>query len=161
MNCSCQQYELYASQALVPHGREFTSEAELQSWLDDLTFQPWWQRFYPQVIRVEAGFRARGKCSAGAWFPRDYGAGRIEMLPGHRNELIVCHELAHVLAAARFGSKAHCPWFARVYLELVYLVMGHETWTTLRKSFIAGGIDFSPDPEPFDVGRRREVGAAA
>jgi putative metallohydrolase (TIGR04338 family) len=79
------------------------------------------------------------------------------MGPGHRCELVVCHELAHVLAGARFGSQAHCPWFGKVYLECVYLIMGVEAWTALREAFVAGGIEFNPDPEPFAVGQRRET----
>lgn len=156
---SCQQYELYASQAEVPGGREFASDAELQQFCDDLLMLPWWSRFYPQVLRVEVAILPGGSRSAGAWRP-DCGCGRIEMAPKHCNELIVCHELAHVLAAARFHSQAHCPWFSKVFLEVVYLVMGQETWTALRESFVKGGIEFDPEPEAFDTGHRREVGAA-
>jgi putative metallohydrolase (TIGR04338 family) len=158
INSNCQQFELYASEASIPRGREFTSVEEMQRWVDDLRENPWWERFYPQVLRVEAVFKPSGSCSCGGWTP-SMGGGRIEMLPCHRNELVVCHELAHVLAAARFKSKAHCPWFAKTYLELVYLVMGTEAWTALRESFVAGGISFNPDPEAFAIGQRREMAA--
>lgn len=155
MTCHCQQFELYASEVNVPRGTEFPNAKAMQQWVDDLRENTWWERFYPQVIRVEAAF-TRGPSSVGGWFS-EQGGGRIEMAPSHRCQLVVCHELAHVLAAARFGSKAHCPWFAKTYLEIVYEIMGVETWTALRDSFVKGGIEFNPDPEPFAIGARREM----
>lgn len=158
MTHHCQQYELYASEGGVEQGREFKTEAELQAWVDGLRENVWWERFYPQVRRVECGFVSGGKGSVGAWF-KDKGAGRIEMAPGHRNELVVCHELAHVLADARYGSQAHCPWFARVYLELVYLVMGWATWDSLHRSFDAHDVEHDPPRADFDWGTHREMPA--
>jgi putative metallohydrolase (TIGR04338 family) len=159
MSCQqCQQFEVYAAEGGVPPGRVFHSSREMQDWVDNLREEPWWERFYPQVLRVEAVF-GRGPGSVGGWF-KDRGSGRCEMAPPHRCELVVCHELAHVLADARFGSQAHCPWWAKVYLELVYATMGTEPWTALRDAFVRDGIEFNPDPEPFEIGRRIELGAA-
>lgn len=155
----CQQYELYASEAGLPRGREFGTAAELQAWVDNLREQPWWQRFYPQVTRVEASFKPSGRCSVGGW-TKEMNAGRIEMLPCHRCELIVCHELAHVLASARYGSRSHDPWFARVYVELVFFVMGTAASTALLEAFKAHGIEHDPPREQFEFGRARfELGA--
>lgn len=154
---SCQQFQLYAAEHNVPHGMTFFHAPELQGWVDALRDEPWWERFYPNVLRVEAAF-VRGPGSVGGWFPAR-GSGRIEMGPDHRCELYVCHELTHVLAAARYGSQAHCPWFSKVYLELTYLVMGSGAWSALRHAFVAAGIEFDPDTEPFDIGARREMHA--
>jgi hypothetical protein len=160
MRCHrCQQFEAYGAESSASRGREFGSSADLQAWVDLLREEPWWERFYPHVLRVEAVF-GRGPGSVGGWFA-DRGSGRIEMGPPHRCELFVCHELAHVLADARFGSQAHCPWWAKVYLELVYLTLGHGAWDALRRSFLHAGIEFDPDPEPFSVGQRREMPAAS
>jgi putative metallohydrolase (TIGR04338 family) len=157
MSC-CQQGEVYAAESGVPHGASFATVGQLQAWVDALRDEPWWHRFYPQVRKVEVHFLPRGKASVSAWFP-DFNAGVIEMLPRHRNEQIVLHEMAHVLASARYGSQAHCPWFCRVYLELVYLVMGEETWSALRNAFQAGGVDFDPPQRAIELGRAREMPA--
>jgi putative metallohydrolase (TIGR04338 family) len=154
---SCQQFELYAAEADVPRGWEFSNADRLQGWLDGLRDEPFWCRFYPQVLRVEVGY-VRGTRSVGAWIPAD-NAGRIEMAPGHRNELVVLHEIAHVLAAARYGSESHDPWFARVYLELVFFVMGYDTFDALHRAFEAGGIEHDPPRQEIEVGRAREMPA--
>jgi hypothetical protein len=150
--------EVYGAESGLVRGEEFLTAADTQLWVDRLRDEPWWERFYPQVLRVEALF-VRGPGSVGGWH-RDHGAGLIEMGPSHRCQLIVCHELAHVLADVRYGSVAHCPWWSKVYLELVYFTMGVGAWTALRESFIAAGIEFNPDPNPFDFGSRIEMPAA-
>lgn len=156
MTC-CQQDELYRAEETVRfRGRSFTTAAELQRWVDDLRERPWWERFYARVLRVEATFIPSGKGSVGAWFP-DRRSGRIEMLPEHRNELYVCHELTHVLAAARYGSQAHCPWFARVYLEVVYEVMGPAAFDDLHEAFHDGGVQHDPPREDLEFGTARFV----
>jgi putative metallohydrolase (TIGR04338 family) len=158
-DAKCQQYELYASEGGVQHGREFETLDELQAWVDALRDEIWWERFYPQVLRVEVALAPRGG-SVGAWFPREK-AGQIEMGPHHRNELVVLHELAHVLADARYKSQAHCPWFARVYLELVYFVMGADAFNALHDAFHEHGIEHDPPRGDFEWGRHREVGAVS
>lgn len=143
----CQQDELYASeQRLTDRGRVFHTVGDIQRYVDKLRDCVYWQTHYPNVKRVEvheAGRGARG--SVGGFFP-ELSAGQIEMHRVHFNELYVLHELAHVLAAARYGSQAHCPWFARVYLELVYEYMGSSYYQQLHKNFAADGIDFSSEP---------------
>lgn len=46
-----------------------------------------------------------------------------------------------MLAAARYGSKSHDPWFARTYLELVYGVMGSDAYLRLFEAFERAGVD--------------------
>jgi putative metallohydrolase (TIGR04338 family) len=142
---SCQQFELYASEVTVSAGREFETEEDMQAWVDSLRDTPLWEREYPQVLRVEVGFLdGRASGSVGRWFPSE-NAGRIEMHPTHHCELDVCHELAHVLASARYGSHAHDPWFADVYLRIVYVAMGPEAYSALHAAFERAGIDHDHD----------------
>lgn len=141
MSTKCQQYELYEAERDVTEGRKFANQKELQAFVDDLVQRDWWSEFYPMVRFVEAFALRGGTASVGGFDPHD-GAGQIEMLPVHMNERTVLHELAHVLAAARGESKAHDPCFARIYLELVYRVMGYDVWHKLRTRFIEAGIDF-------------------
>jgi putative metallohydrolase (TIGR04338 family) len=142
----CQQFELYAAEAGVEPGRGFRSGADLQHYVDELRESDYWQRGFPQVKRVEAYVRPpswRGG-SVGAW-REHYGGGIIEMAQCHLNELAVLHEVSHVLAAARYGSGAHDPWFARTYLELVYTTLGPKTYDALRTAFSTGGVDFEAE----------------
>ncbi len=135
----CQQYELYASERPVDHGKFYQNKKDAQAFIDSLRDNQWWEDEYPQVVRVEVRFISRPD-SVGVWEPENHG-GVMEMAPIHRCELILLHELAHILADARYGSQAHCPWFARTYLELVYRVMGSETYQQLYTSFNENQIE--------------------
>ena len=140
---SCQQYEIYGAQAEAPEGRTFTSVEEMQSYVDSLRDTVWWQRHYSNVLRIEVYDRPTGKKdSVGSWVPLN-AAGVIEI--GNPRERTVLHEVAHVLAAARFGSKAHDPYFARIFLELVAHVMGSEAFVALHAAFDKHGIEHDPD----------------
>lgn len=145
----CQQDELYRAEGGVPLGREFKTQPEMQKWVDDLHNRLWhnheaWGEDYPNVVRIEAYFRSKGNASVGS-FKAEANCGVVEMLPCHRNELVLCHEIAHALAAARYGSHSHDPWFARTYLKLVYAVMGSEVYKALWENFTAAGIDIDID----------------
>lgn len=149
---SCQQFELYASEATVPQGRGLAA-GELQAYVDELRESDWWRRNFPQVLYVEARAKSGGAASVGGWF-EDKGAGAIDMLPCHMTELYVLHEISHVLAAARFGSHSHDPWFAQTYLQLVYTQMGSEAYGALVAAFDRGGIDYDTADQFVPAGRQ-------
>lgn len=138
----CQQDELYRAEEEVLDrlmGPEFETEEQLQLYVDALRDLPHWERKHSKVLRIEAGF-CPGPSSVGGW-DGEKQAGRIEMAPAHRREMFVCHEVAHVLAEARYGSRAHDPWFARTYLELVNAAMSTDTYLQLYHAFDRHGID--------------------
>jgi hypothetical protein len=139
----CQQVELYASEAGLPLGADLPL-AEAQAFVDAMRETAVWRRQYASVMRVEVRFIESGSASVGGWFPHNM-AGLVEMLPGHRNPLILCHEVAHVLASARYGSRSHDPWFARTYLELVWSMMGPDAYAALKAAFDAHAIDHDHD----------------
>lgn len=138
----CQQHEAYASEGTVPRGRELTLP-DVRRIVDDLRESAWFRERFPNVAFIEVGGRDGRRDSVGGWFP-EMGAGRIEMADGHLCELVVCHEIAHVLAAARYGSNAHDPCWARVYLETVFQVMGSAAYLALFEAFERDGIDHEP-----------------
>lgn len=144
---NCQQDKLYAAERQVPVGGHFHTVGAMQRWVDDMRDTWWWQLWYPNVRRVDVHPRdGRCSCSVGA-FNAANRSGIVEMLRVHWTELVVIHELAHVLADARHGSHSHDPAFARVYLELVALIMGPATYSQLYDQFEAAGIqhDFEDD----------------
>lgn len=136
----CQQDEVYAAEAPIHQGRRFSSQAEIQEWVDRLLNQPWWHERFPLVLNVEVPTikRRRGEGSVGA-YDAATGYGVIEMAEVHWNERDVCHELAHVTSGAE-GSTAHDPLFVRHCLELVYRTIGTETWLALRASYLEHGV---------------------
>lgn len=156
--CGCsQQYELYAAEREGTRGRQFATVKEMQAFVDALRDTWWWQRYYPKVLHVEVGRAPRnGRGSVGGWFAEN-NTGRMEMHPDHWCEQYVLHELAHVLAAYRYGSKAHCPWFARVYLELVYEVQGADAFVALHAAFDRHSIQHDIPDDEHDILRARPM----
>jgi putative metallohydrolase (TIGR04338 family) len=137
-----QQDEIYAAERGVTRGRWFNSVSDAQTWLDSLRETWWWERlFWNAPARTEVHWRARGSSSVGKYDAANDG-GVIEMLPDHRNQLFMLHELAHVIAAALNDSQAHDPFFARTYATLVYCVLGSDVWLELQREFDAHGVDY-------------------
>ena len=140
-----QQDRLYAAEAAAGRATgPAVSAQDLQYFVDGLRELPWWDRTCPQVLRIEATVVPNRKFSVGAW-QGHRNCGVVEMLPEHLNQRPILHEVSHVIAAARYGSHAHDPWFARTYLELVALVMGPEAYLLLVSQFDAYGIDYAAD----------------
>lgn len=138
----CQQWELYAAEsAIAAKTREFEDAADMQKFVDDLRELPYWERNFENVLRVEMRVVPGRAESVGTW-DAEHSAGVCEMLPVHCCELYALHEVTHVLAAARYGSRSHDPWFARTYVELVSIVLGPERYLELAAAFDEHGVDF-------------------
>lgn len=139
-----QQDEVYAAEERVRKGAHFGAQAEIQSWVDGIVAQDWWGDRFPEVTNIEVPTIARrpGEGSVGGWFID--GGGVIEMARVHWCELYVLHEMAHVTADSDGGHHGHDPRFVRHYLELVYRVLGTETWLELRQSFLDYGVVIDP-----------------
>lgn len=135
---SCQQYELYAAEECFEHDRPVE---DLQGFVDAMREHDWWDRNFPNVLGIEAHVDGRRASSVG-FFDDAARGGLIDMAPKHVTELFTCHEVAHVLASARYGSKSHDPYFARTYLELVCTVMGSAAYVELRAAFDQARIDY-------------------
>ncbi|MBU6232410.1 hypothetical protein KGP36_07290 [Patescibacteria group bacterium] len=137
---TCQQDELYRAENRCNHGSA-VSIPELQNYLDSMRETSYWERNFPQVRRVVGHVRKGNSQGSVGSYDINGESGQIEMAPCHMYEMILCHEVAHVLAEARYGSHAHDPWFARTYLELVYSMMGPEAYADLKQSFDDRHID--------------------
>lgn len=138
----CQQDSLYAAERLMTRrGRTFADQDELQEYVDELrdTYRKW-ESDFPNVVRIECYVKTTDRRGSVGWFDESKAAGIIDMSPRHLNELIVCHEVSHVLAEARYGSRSHDPWFARTYLELVFSAMGSQAYTELSDAFNLRGV---------------------
>lgn len=142
-----QQDSLYAAERSVPEhlrGRGFDSQAAIQRWVvSELLDQPWWVHSFGRVvgIHVPTVARRRTRCSVGYWDAQERVAV-IEMHPAHWETLTVLHEVAHPVAEAYHGSRSHDPHFARIYLQLVYRVLGGDAWIALRTAFVEHGVCF-------------------
>lgn len=139
----CQQFEMYAAEDRAIRGRDFETLDEIQRWMDDLRDTPWWAIRHGAVRSVEIGDAPRrGLVGPGLVAP---GMVYMELRPDQMYERIVLHELAHALCQVKYGeSCAHGPRFARMYLELVSLIMGADAYVSLRDEFDKDGIEYDP-----------------
>jgi putative metallohydrolase (TIGR04338 family) len=139
-----QQFTLYRAERDVPRhlrGPRFTSQEEIGSWVvRHVLNTPWWELRFPHIITIECPTVKRGHTGSCGGVVRD-GVGVIEMAPEHWEALFVLHEIAHVVVEEE-GSVSHDPIFARTYLELVYRVLGLDSWVQLRYAFVYHNICF-------------------
>jgi len=146
----CQQDSLYEAERRI----EFPGDgapawghkmllAEAQDFVDRMRDRyRRWEGDFRHVLRVEVFEHPDGQGGSVGGFDAVKGAGVCDMMSDHMRPLILCHEVAHVLADARFGSQSHDPWMARIYLELVYACMGAEDYGRLQRSFDQHGVDY-------------------
>lgn len=153
----CQQDELYRAEDLIEHGEMFQSHAEIERWCNSLRETWWWSRFYPRVEVIEVTPSTDPRASVGAYYEGE-GLAVLNLHEVHFYEHYVLHELAHPLAKARFGSTSHDPFFARVLLELTFLVRGQEAWEDLGRAFEQYGIVID-DTDEAELHRQRMLGA--
>lgn len=147
MSCYEQQDDLYRVERDLSYSRRnaFTNIQQVQDFVDGLRETWWWERWISGVLRVEVGHARRNASFAGVgWFDKEAKAGRLEFRPDvPLTRRLVVHELSHVIAAWRVGKPAHhSPWFARVYYELTYLILGASYAAELAQSFKTHGVDY-------------------
>lgn len=137
----CQQEEVYAAERTIHSGPRFASVDEVQRFVDDLRNTWWWVKWVPNVRWVEVSFERRSDHSE-ATYSADARVGYVSLGSRTPTYRVVVHELAHILACARYGSQSHDPWFARVYYELTYLVRGCEAAQELAIAFDELKVDY-------------------
>lgn len=139
-----QQAALYAAEDEIFEGVYFTSLEHVQEWIDGLRDIWWWEARVPQVLKIDVHPANVGERDQ-AWYDESTRTGIIEFATPIPSMRSVVHELAHVLAQARHGSQSHDPWYARILLELTYLLRGIPTYEALFAAFVRHGIDFDAD----------------
>jgi putative metallohydrolase (TIGR04338 family) len=131
-----QRQKVYNAENVVPRGRQFNRVVEITVFVDHMLKTTWWRRNFPDVkfITVKDG-RRRIRPSA-------YRAERVIKMPKwSRNELIVIHEVAHIVTPDCYA--AHGPEYCRTYLDLVKRFMGLMTCELLRNSFKVHGVKWA------------------
>lgn len=137
-----QQEQVKAAEIGMPNGNSFGDLDEVREYMAELRRMSWWSSMVPPcVAAVEIGPAIKGSGESVGWFDKEMNAGRIELDVGALNESTILHELAHVLAIARFDENAHGPRWADLYMRLVYQVMGSEVYLQLYNSFKEHGVE--------------------
>lgn len=98
-------------------------------------------RRYPDATKKVVVGDGRGRRAACAW-----GDWKISIPLWARHEMVVIHELAHIVANRHYGSRgvaAHGWEFCSVFLDLVRFIMGREAHDALKASFKEHRVRFT------------------
>ena len=141
-----QQFRVYRTEKIVSIGAtRFVSLAEIQGYVDGMIASGWWKSEFPEIraIEVRAGQEedpARGGVDSvpqpteTAW--ESWGSGHIELPPWAWRELVVLHEVAHVVSP---GSE-HGQLFARNFHYLVKRMLGEAAAAELSMAYGVEGV---------------------
>lgn len=142
-----QQDALYDAERLVDPGNYFTGIDAVQEFYDSLRDTWWWEKWIPDVHHVEVSIGRPGRGVAGVgWFEAGVNEGYVQFAKGvPLPERRVVHELSHVIAGARKQSRSHDPWFARIYLEMTFLIRGPRAYCELQQAFVSKNIDYDAE----------------
>lgn len=140
-----QRQTFYDAQHAVGLGRQdFSSQAEFQKYVNNLTTYRWWERrFLPKwcgehAIRVEV----KRKDASSSHAKR--GRGTIHLSPT-AHERTVIHEVAHIVTPKPHAG--HGRLYARVFLELIDWRWGSEAADKLKEAYREHNVKFHPHHE--------------
>lgn len=123
---------------------EIMTLQEIESWVEKIMTSKWFESNYPGVNQIIPAIRdGRGSRRAAA------NTRRMRFPIWTRFELMVLHELAHVVCAhiyrpyeIRMHGRAYCA----VYLNLVKRWIGKPAHDELKKSFKKHGVKYGRSP---------------
>ena len=136
-----QRQRVYDAERAISQGWRFFKVSDMQAWVDELVGSDWWreQRFGAVQVEVKDGRGRRSACGylwAGA-------IGVVKMPRQYRTQLILCHELGHVVTP-RKPHAGHGRLFAANYLALVEVQMGTRARLLLEEAFTDHSVKWWP-----------------
>jgi hypothetical protein len=142
----CQQDTVYAAERKVEQGAWFRDFNHGESWINKVRDTQWFRDNFPNVRYVQVQQKVQGTRSSAGFHP-EIAEIICNIRPNQLYERMLCHEVSHGLVEARYDNGAHSPWFARIYLEVVYLMMGSPVYDDLKYAFDRRGVDYDPGRE--------------
>lgn len=122
-------------------GRPLREVADVQRFIKKQMKRKAITRRYPDAAKTVHVHDGGGKRAASA-----YGTWKISLPLWARHELVVIHEMAHIVAHRHYGERniaGHGWQFCAVLLDLVRFIMGKETHDALKASFKANRVRFT------------------
>ena len=127
-----------AERALLPIAKPLMEVSDVERYIKKNMARKAILRRYPKASRSVNVRDGRGTRRALA-----YGTHSISLPLWARNESIVLHEMAHIIAARHFQGHAGHGWeFCAVMLDLVRFCMGTEAHATLLASYKANKVRY-------------------
>lgn len=167
-----QRERLYDAEARIDQGTQLYYSDQIKRYVANITESAYWIAAWGPPVKVritpssQRGRRALGGYSVGRneWYVRfpAYPSREVEARvarnvrngwhvtewPWAWRELVICHELAHVLQMKRHDDETHSPEFCGVFLEVVERVMGRLPRRELELSLQMSGVVFAKPDVP-------------
>jgi putative metallohydrolase (TIGR04338 family) len=139
----------WAEESVQPatNGRYFESMGEVTTWVQAILVSAWFQNRYPSVLEI----RLRdGRGNRRAWCWQHDEEWLITLPRPYRYELMILHELSHVVAGTNHDRE-----FCATYLEFVRRFLGKAAWEDLLLQFVLERVVHrrrrQPNPWQFDI----------
>lgn len=132
-----QRSRLYKAEDSLPERKQLLRRGSLkacQEFVDSITATRFWRTHMPHMPYVSV---TPGVCHAIATLEH----ATIAMPPSLRSELIILHELAHLMSFHDAQISYHGPEFAWVYSDLVRRFMGGDVSRRLHAAFREYGVE--------------------
>lgn len=139
-----QRLRVYKAERRVHHlGKPLREVEDIQRFIQKQLKRKAITSRYPDATRPIAIHHGGGRRNACA-----YGGWKISIPLWARNELIVIHEVAHIVTNRHYGDKrsgvaGHGWQFCAVFLDLVRFIMGKEAHDALKASFKEHKVRFT------------------
>lgn len=139
-----QRKRLYDSEKDLGQGphRIFRAVEGVKEYVESIMRSHWFQDHFPDVTSIEVTDGRRRRNAAAQRFETHTWEikGVIKMPKWSRIEIVILHEIAHVVTPNHFA--AHGLEFATNFLALTKHALGVDAYNRLRARFLAKGVKF-------------------
>ena len=135
----------------VPEHYQFSAFDECKDFTEALTTSHYWFERGGEMAMIEPILLYRQRCNATSAAGYEARGLSVRLNEQHYNVLIICHELAHIMATFRHSvSQGHSKLFRTEYLSLVKYV-SPDLASQLAEKFSEADLDWEVDTQAWDA----------
>ena len=139
------------SKVQVPEHYQFSSFDECKDFTEAVTTSQYWFERGGEAAMIEPILLYRQRCNATSAAGYEARGLSVRLNERHYNVLIICHELAHIMAKFKHSvSQGHGKLFRTEYLSLVKYVSSSLA-SDLAEKFNEADLDWEVDTKAWDA----------
>ncbi len=141
------------SKVEVPEHYQFSSFDECKDFTEAVTTSQYWFERGGEAAMIEPILLYRQRCNATSAAGYEARGLSVRLNERHYNVLIICHELAHIMAKFKHSvSQGHGKLFRTEYLSLVRYVSSSLA-SELAEKFNEADLDWEVDTKAWDASK--------
>ena len=139
------------SKVELPEHYQFSSFDECKDFTEAVTTSQYWFERGGEAAMIEPILLYRQRCNATSAAGYEARGLSVRLNERHYNVLIICHELAHIMAKFKHSvSQGHGKLFRTEYLSLVKYVSSSLA-SDLAEKFNEADLDWEVDTKAWDA----------